>query len=47
VLASWYASPGGRLAGRLSDDVTAADAAVVEVASSLATLPSATLDDVC
>ncbi len=47
VLASWYASPGGRLAGRLSDDVTAADPAVVEVASSLSTLPAATLDDVC
>jgi hypothetical protein len=34
---TWYVQPGARLAGRLSDDVSAPDATVVEVASSAAT----------
>lgn len=47
VLASWNAAPGARLAGRLSDDVTAGEVAVVELASSLSTLPTPTLQDEC
>jgi len=32
---TWYATQGSRLAGRLSDDVSAADVTVVEIASSI------------
>lgn len=45
ALASWYAGPGRRLAGRLNDDVTAPSVGVVEIASSLATLALPTLAD--
>lgn len=45
ALASWYAGPGRRLAGRLNDDVTAPSVGVVEIASSLATSALPTLAD--
>jgi hypothetical protein len=39
---TWYSATGSRLGGRLSDDVSAADVTVVEIASSIAAGDGAT-----
>ena len=35
-MGTWFAAAGSRLAGRLSDDVSAPDASVTEISSSIA-----------